>query len=316
MILTCGEALFDMFSVPRQDGNVHAVAIDGVVGGSPLNVALGLSRMGGAAGLFTRISTDMLGQRLRAFMADNGVSDRYCVATDNLTTVSLVETGPDGHPRYFIYCNGTADCSMELSDIPETLADEVSIIHLGSFATVFEPTGETLRTFAGREAARRLISFDPNVRTMVVSDLDLWRQRVDEMLPLAGIVKASDEDIGLLWPDQPLEWFVEKALVAGADLAFVTQGPEGAIAGSADGRLMHVPGVQVDVIDTVGAGDTFMAACLHHLTTADLAEKGKAQTADIGAMASFAVHASALTCTRRGADLPTLAEIEAFAAAA
>ena len=118
-----------------------------------------------------------------------------------------------------------------------------------------------------------------------------------------------------MWPDKPLEWFIEKALVAGADLAFVTRGPDGAIAGSADGRLIHVPGVRVDVVDTVGAGDTFMAACLHHLSAAGLAERGKARDADLAAMASFAVHASALTCTRRGADLPTLAEIKAFSAA-
>lgn len=315
MILTCGEALFDMFARASERAGGHGVTIDGVVGGSPLNVALGLSRMGDEAGLFTRISTDMLGRRLTAFMADNGVSDRYCVATDNPTTVSLIETGPDGHPHYSIYCNGTADCSMELSDIPASLDDAVAAIHLGSFATVFEPTGETLRTLARREAGRRFISFDPNVRTMVVPDLDLWRQRIGEMLPLAGMVKASDEDIGLLWPDKPLEWFIEQALVAGADLAFVTRGPDGAIAASADGRLMHVPGVKVDVVDTVGAGDTFMAACLHAIGAAGLMETGKARDADIGETAGFAVRASALTCTRRGADLPTLADIEAFHAA-
>ena len=314
MILTCGEALFDMFARASDSFGRHGVAIDGVVGGSPLNVALGLSRMGDEAGLFTRISTDMLGRRLSAFMDENGVSDRYCVATGNPTTVSLIETGPNGHPLYSIYCNGTADCSMELSDIPETLDDAVAAIHLGSFATVFEPTGGTLRAFAEREAGRRFISFDPNVRAMVVPDLDLWRRRIGEMLPLAGLVKASDEDIGLLWPGKPFEWFIEQALAAGADLVFVTRGPDGAIAASADGRLIHVPGVAVGVVDTVGAGDTFMAACLHALAAAGLLDRGRARAADIAAMAGFAVRASALTCTRRGADLPTLAEIDAFAA--
>ena len=311
MIVTCGEALFDMF-VGARPGDLYGVRVDGVVGGSPLNVALGLSRMGTDAALFTRISTDTLGSRLRGFMAENGISDRYCVSTDNLTTVSMVTTNEAGHPRYAIYCNGTADCSMEPSDIPETLDDAVNVIHLGSFATVFEPTGETLRTFARQHAETRFISFDPNVRTMVVSDLDLWRTRIDEMLPLSGIVKASDEDVGLLWPDKPLEWFIEKALVAGAQIAIVTRGPDGAIVGAADGRLMHVPGVTVDVVDTVGAGDTFMAACLHHLSAADLANRAKARDADIGEMVRFAIKASALTCTRRGADLPTLAEIDAF----
>ncbi len=313
MIITCGEALYDMFVGDHAGGNQFAVTVEGVVGGSPLNVALGLARMGTDTGLLTRVSTDMLGQRMRAFMAQNGISDRYCVATDNLTTISLVDTGPDGHPRYYIYCKGTADCSLEVGDLPDSLSDDVSIVHLGSFATVFEPTGEALRTLARREADQRFISLDPNVRTVVVPDLDLWRQRIDEMLPLAGIVKASDEDIGLMWPGKPLEWFAEKALVAGADIVMVTRGPDGAIAASADGRLMHLPGIAVDVVDTVGAGDTFMAACLHTLTEQDAARRGVARDVDIGEMARFAVKASALTCTRRGADLPTLAEIAAFA---
>lgn len=311
MIVTCGEALFDMFVGPRP-GDPHGVTVDGVVGGSPLNVALGLSRMGTDAALFTRLSTDALGAKLRAFMAENAISDRYCVETDNLTTVSMVTTDEAGHPHYAIYCNGTADCSMELSDIPKTLDEAVRVIHLGSFATVFEPTGETLRTFAQQHADSRFISFDPNVRAMVVSDFDLWRTRIDEMLPLSGIVKASDEDIQLLWPGQPVEWFIEKALVAGAQIAIVTRGPDGAVVGAADGRLTHVPGIKVDVVDTVGAGDTFMAACLHHLSAAGLADRARATSADIGEMVRFATRASALTCKRRGANLPTMAEIDAF----
>ncbi|WP_306117230.1 MULTISPECIES: carbohydrate kinase [unclassified Roseitalea] len=312
MILTCGEALYDMFVGDHAGGKRFAVTVDGVLGGSPLNVALGLVRMGTPAALFTRVSTDMLGRRMRAFMAENGISDAYCVPTDNPTTLSLIETDDSGHPHYSIYCKGTADCSLQVGELPAALGEDIAIVHLGSFATVFEPVGEALRTLARREAERRFISFDPNVRTMVVADLDLWRQRIDEMLPLAGIVKASDEDIGLLWPGKPLEWFAEKALVAGADIALITRGPDGAIAASADGRLTHVPGIEVDTVDTVGAGDTFMAASLHRLTAHAAARRRAARDVDIVELARFAVKASALTCTRRGADLPTLAEIAAF----
>lgn len=313
MIITCGEALFDMFAGESQTGRAFGVSIDGVIGGSPLNVSLGLSRMGSQTGLFTRISTDIFGEKLSAFMKANTISDQYCVTTDQYTTLAIVSTDETGHPRYFIYTNGTADCSMEMSDIPATLGEDVEAIHLGSFATALNPSGQVLRAFARQNADRCLISFDPNIRAMVIPDMDVWRDCVDEMLPLAGIVKASDEDLSMLYPGQELEAFIARALSEGADLACVTRGPDGAIVGSADGRLVHVPGRKVDVIDTVGAGDTFQAATLHYLSAQNALKKGAARDVDISEMAQFAVNAAALTCTRRGADLPTLAQISAFA---
>ncbi|MEL6921389.1 MAG: carbohydrate kinase, partial [Pseudomonadota bacterium] len=292
--------------------NPHAVSVDGVVGGSPLNMALGLARMGNRVSLFTRISDDAFGQRLRSFMAHHGINDSYCVATDQPTTLAMVETDENGHPTYSIYSSGTADCSMEMSDIPVSLDARDRLIHLGSFATVLDPSGETLRAFAKQNADTHFITYDPNVRMVVVPDIDQWRDKTEELLPIAGMVKASDEDLGLIYPDKPLEWFIEKSLTAGADMCIVTKGPDGALIGSADGRLVPIPGVKVDVVDTVGAGDTFMAASMHYLAVHGACEKGKARDVDLIEMGRFAVTAAAITCTRRGADLPSLADIDAF----
>ncbi|MEM0898963.1 MAG: carbohydrate kinase [Pseudomonadota bacterium] len=316
MIITCGEALFDVFADGAAgEADPFAISARGVVGGSPLNVALGLSRMGSKSGIFTRVSTDALGQKLSAFLDENGVSRQFCVTTDkHYTTFVLIQTKPDGQPDYAIYCNGTADCSMEMADIPETLSDDVKVIHLGSFATVLPGTGDVHRAFAKREAAQRFITYDPNVRTMVEPDLDRWREINDDLVPIANFVKASDEDLHILYPDRPIEHFAEDVISKGADICIVTCGPDGALIMSKDGQVHQVSGVTVDVKDTVGAGDTFQAACLHFLEKHDAFSSEKLAQLDLLEMGNFATHAAALTCTRRGADLPTGAEIEAFMA--
>lgn len=315
MFITCGEALFDIFAGPAADGSPFGLSMNAVIGGSPLNVGLGMARMGHDSSMFTRVSKDLFGQRLRAFMKHNGISDRYVVETDRNTTLAVIEKRPDGQPNYSFYFNGTADCSMEQSDIPARLRDEDRIIHFGSFATLVEPTASTLSAFARREKDSRFISFDPNIRAMVIPDLDLWRAKADEMLAMASFVKASDEDIELLYPGTTLEAFLDRALAAGVDVACVTKGADGALAASADGRRVSVPGRTVKVEDTVGAGDTFQAASLHFIASAGLARRGQARSVDLQAMAEFAVAAAAITCSRMGADLPTRAEVEALVTA-
>ena len=314
MFITCGEALFVIFTGPSESGDPHGLGMRGVIGGSPLNVALGLSRMGNRASLFTRLSNDMFGRNIRAFMKDVKISDEYCVSTDQQTTLAMILTGPDGHPDYSLYTKGTADCSMEMSDIPDELDANDQVIHMGSFATALPESGAVLREFAKREAGKRFIAFDPNVRKIVIPEKEPWFKMIDEMLPITNFVKASDEDLEFLYPGRPLQAFIDQSLEAGADVACVTRGPDGALAQSASGAKVDLPGRKVGVIDTVGAGDTFQAACLHYLGAAGLAKKGAAQNVDLESMVRFAIDAAALTCTRRGADLPTLAEIEAFRA--
>ncbi len=313
MFITCGEALFDVFATGGSpSGAPHGVGFDGVIGGSPLNVALGLSRMGNRASLFTRLSNDMFGRSIRAFMDEMNIGEQYCVATDQQTTLAMILTGSDGHPEYSLYTQGTADCSMEMGDIPSTVDMRDQIIHLGSFATAQPESGAVLRAFAQQQASDRFVSFDPNCRPIVIPALEPWHAMVDSMLPIAGFVKASDEDLAFMYPDEPLEAFMDKALEAGAEIVCVTRGPDGALAANAKGERIEVPGKKVDVQDTVGAGDTFQAASLHYLASKQLAQKKIARDADLEEMVEFAISAAALTCTRRGADLPTLEEINEF----
>lgn len=311
MYLCCGDSLFDLFSGPSTDP--HGIILDGHVGGSPLNVALGLSRLGNHSRFFTRISTDMFGRRIGAFMKENGIDDGPCVETSQNTTLAVIGLKDDNSADYAFYTNGTADCSVTVDDLPSTLDPGIRIVHFGSYSTVIEPTATALATLAEQASTDRFVSYDPNLRIMVEPDIELWRQRVTTLSKAAAFVKASDEDVSMLHPGKAPEIFAAEAISNGADLVCITLGGDGAFAFSADGREVRVPGVSVAVVDTVGAGDTFQAACLHWLGAEGLARKGEARSADIDAMARFAVKAAALTCTRRGADLPTLADIEAFA---
>lgn len=308
MYLCCGDSLFDMFTGPSSDP--YGVTIDGHVGGSPLNVALGLARMGNHSRFFTRVSSDMFGRRISDFMTDNGIDASLCVPTKQNTTLAMIGLKADNSADYVFYTDGTADCSMIADDLPAELDPAIRVIHFGSYSTAIEPTASTLAALAARESERRFVSYDPNLRTMIEPDIDIWRGTVAAMTRAAAFVKASDEDIEQLATSP--EKFAADAIASGVDLVCVTLGNNGAFAFSADGRETRLPGIAVDVADTVGAGDTFQAACLHWLGAQGLTQKGKAHAADLDAMAGFAVKAAAVTCTRRGADLPTLSDVEDF----
>jgi fructokinase len=310
MYLCCGDSLFDMFSSPSDDA--FGIALDGHVGGSPLNVALGLARMGDHARFFTRVSTDMFGRRLAAFMDKNGIDRGLCVETNQNTTLAVIGLKDDNSADYAFYTDGTADCSVTADDLPERLDAAVRVLHFGSYSTVIEPTATALATLAAREGEERFVSYDPNLRVMVVPDLDIWRAKFREMVQAASFVKGSDEDVDALYSGHKPDEFAADAIAGGAEIVCVTLGSNGVLAYSADGREVRTPGIEVSVVDTVGAGDTFQAACLHWLGAQGLTRKGAARAADLEAMTAFAVKAAAVTCSRRGANLPTLAEIEEF----
>lgn len=307
MFLCCGDALFDLFALPEeQSGSIH---LEGRVGGSPLNVAVGLVRMGCPTSYLAKNSKDMFGRRIEKYLADNGVGTGDLISSDRNSTLAMVETGPDGSARYVFYTEGTADRSIFDSELPSTLERDVGCLHVGSYTTATEPTSSSLLTLVKREAPERFIAYDPNIRPTIEDDLDLWRQRLTDFGSHADFIKASDEDLELLYPGQSPDKFAADRIGKGASLVFITRGEGGALGFSSDGRSARVEGIDVEVVDTVGAGDTFQAASLQFLAARDLLSDA-ASGVDLEAILSFATLAASITCTRRGADLPTLAEVE------
>ncbi|MFP7632548.1 carbohydrate kinase family protein [Pseudomonas veronii] len=306
MYLVCGEALFDFFSEDDPSGQASKLNYKAIAGGSPFNVAVGLRRLGIEAALFGGVSTDFLGQRLLQVLRDEGVNPQFLVEFAAPTTLAMVAVGADGSPQYSFRGEGCADRQLTRAHLP-TLGDEVRGLHVGSFSLVVQPIGDTLLALVQRESGKRLISLDPNVRLNPQPDIQLWRERVAELVKYADLIKVSDEDLHLLYPDQSPESVLEGWLQHRCQLVFLTRGGNGASVFSRQHVHWSQPAVKVVMADTVGAGDTFQAALIAWLTEQQLDSiEGLQQLtrAQIDAMLGFAIRAAAMTCGKTGPDLP------------
>ncbi|MEL7560143.1 carbohydrate kinase [Stutzerimonas chloritidismutans] len=310
MYLVCGEALFDVFVAPAGVSR-NRLSLDAVAGGSPFNVAVGLARLGTPSALFTGLSRDHLGQQLRQVLEDEGVDRDYLIDFDAPTTLAMVALGAQGAPVYSFRGEGCAD-RLPREEHLAPLSDEISGIHVGSYSIVTAPMADTLLSLVRRESERRLISLDPNVRLNVEPDVARWRERVEAIAALAHLIKVSDEDLALLYPGEAPESVAKRWLQGGCELVALTRGREGAQLFSRRQGVFYVPAVAVNVRDTVGAGDTFQAALLSflHNQQLDTAQAlAQIQREQLQALLTFAVQAAAITCSRRGPDLPYRYEI-------
>lgn len=308
MFLVCGEALFDFF-LESEAGPASALYA-ARAGGSPFNVAIGLARLGEVSGLLTGLSTDLLGQRLAAVLADEGVSTAYAIPTDRPTTISLVGLDTAGVPAYQFYKNGSADTGVSPADLP-ALGAEVTGLHFGSYSLAAAPVADAAAALAERYSDR-FVSLDPNVRPTVEPDMAIWRMRLSALYPRATLVKISAEDLDLLHPGVTAERFAADLIGRGVGLVVVTDGGDTAMGWTASGHHATATPPRVTVVDTVGAGDTFQAALIARLLRAPggpRAGVADLDTRGLAALLSFAARAASITCSRRGADLPRLAEL-------
>jgi fructokinase len=307
MFVVCGEALMDVFAA---GDTPTGMALDARIGGSPFNVAVGLARLGQPVSFFGAVGRGFLGQRLLRALHDEGIGTACTPVLDAPTTLSLVGLDARGVPSYSFYGEGGADRQLPMAAL-DTLPAGLRAIHFGSYAMVVEPVASTQRALVERERSRCLIAYDPNIRLNVEPDLERWRATLAWMAARAHVLKVSDEDLGLLYPGTDAAALAQRWLDAGVGLVVVTRGGEGA-EGWARGLHVRVAPQKIAVVDTVGAGDTFQAALLVWL-----AERGRLAPAatkdwtegDLHAALDFAGRAAAITCSRRGADLPRRNEL-------
>lgn len=307
MFLVCGEALFDVFATGETP---TGLSMDARIGGSPFNVAVGLARLGQPVAFLSQVSRGFLGERLMRALSLEGVDTSTVQRSDAPTTLSLVGVDARGVPAYAFYGEGCADRRLDESAL-DALPAGIRAIHLGSYATVVGATAATQRTLVERFQGRALIAYDPNIRLNVEPDLAVWREQIAWMLPRTHLLKVSDEDLGLVWPGLAPAEFASRALAQGVKTVVVTRGGEGALGWTAAAQV-EVPPVRVTVADTVGAGDTFQAALLTWLAEHEALGGAALGALDAAALADalgFAARAAAITCSRRGADLPRRSEL-------
>jgi fructokinase len=307
MFVVCGEALMDVFAAGETP---TGMALDARIGGSPFNVALGLARMGQPVSFFGAVSSGFLGQRLLRALQVEGIDTTCASQVDAPTTLSLVGLDSRGVPSYSFYGDGGADRMLPMSALAQVPAG-VRAVQVGSYAMVVEPVASTQRALIEREQGRSVIAYDPNIRLNVEPDLGRWRAALEWMVPRTQLLKVSDEDLGLLYPGADMATLAKHWLAGGVSLVVVTRGSEGAQAWARGAHVNSAPH-RVAVVDTVGAGDTFQAALLTWLAEHDrLAPQALVDWTEpeLAALLDFAGRAAAITCSRRGADLPRRSEL-------
>jgi fructokinase len=283
---------------------------EAVPGGSPANVAVGLARLGVPARLLARIAADPLGRRIRNHLAGNGVDLSWAVKAGEPTSLAIVAVGPDGSPEYDFRVEGTADWQWRDAELTGVLDDQVVALHGGSLAFTMPPGADALGRLFERAGDTATVSYDPNCRPLLMGAPQTVRDRIEGLVALADVVKVSAEDLAWLLPGRPPEQVAGEWLAKGPAIVAVTLGPGGVMAAGGAG-IVRRPGRRVAIVDTVGAGDSFMSALLAGLHRRGLlgvdrrTQLGAVDTDTLSAVLDEAVLASAITCTRHGADPPT-----------
>ncbi len=312
MIYICGEALFDVFAGEVSD---HGIAMQACVGGSPLNVAVGVARLGSQVGLLTGISMDWLGDALVRHLQKENVDISYSPRLNRPTTVSFVGVGTDGVPSYAFYGAGAADRSLTDADMPKSLSD-VRAIHFGSFSAIVDSSASAYEGLL-RRMEGVLVSYDPNVRTEVEPFIARWRERMSLMSRSAHLIKISEEDFNLLYPGIEPGEKVKQWLERGVGLVVMTRGGDGACAWAVGGHYTELAARPVDLVDTVGAGDAFQSGLLSWLDKKNMLAPASFATLtaeQTGEMLAYATDASAVVCARRGADMAYASEVSQVSA--
>ncbi len=306
MIVCCGEAVIDF--LPRKTA-AGETAYQPFNGGSIFNTAIALSRLGIPTGFFSGLSSDFFGDGLKAGLKASKVGLKYTKFWDRPSTLAFVKL-EDGHARYSFFDDNSAGRMLTRKDLPK-LAPGVTALHFGSISLIEEPGAATLEALLKREARKRVICLDPNIRPSLINNRRSYLARINRMIALSDIVKISNEDVVWMTGKKDLTGAARKWLKAGAKIVVVTKGSEGVEAFTKRFDI-SLPSVKVKVADTVGAGDTFTAGLLTALVRAKRLDKSA--LAAIGEEAlrealSFAARAAAMTVSRPGADPPWAREL-------
>jgi fructokinase len=307
MLISCGDALIDFVPTRNTDGRE---AVMPAVGGSCLNVAIGMARLGAPTGFVGGISTDLFGQMIADHATASNVELALATSSDHQTTLAFVRiVAGESHYAFYDAETATRNWTYRRGTIPFAT---VEAVHFGSTTLVNDRGAAETKALIAAARALSTISFDPNCRPNLVKDKPAYLARMAEFADSADLIKMSDVDFAYLFGDEPIHQRAGTLLARGASLVVITRGNSGAIAWHAGAGQIEVAAPKVEVADTIGAGDSFQAALLFALHKQG--RLARQQLKDIGAdelrrALSFAANCAGLTCTRPGADPPWSHEI-------
>ncbi len=316
-LLTCiGEILIDFLPFGA-DGTTTGFSMH--PGGGPFNVAVGLARLEQPVAFASKVSSDFFGRYLRSYVESQGIDARFLLTSDTAPSTLAFVAMEAGEPVFTFYGEGTADTLLRLEELPAALFEETAILHFGGISLLRGTTPGAVLTTVEQLKGQALLSFDPNMRPKLIHEERSYRNVLQSFFRLADLVKISAADIAWLAPGQPVEQVAIDLLDQGAAMVIVTQGSAGVLAlraaSAGEPERWQVPPVQVQVADTVGAGDAFSAGLLSALFQQGVSSRVallKLPTDAITEALHFATTVAALTCGRTGANPPHSAEVKQF----
>lgn len=307
-VAVLGEALIDL--IVGEDG-----AYRPHLGGSPYNVAIGLARQGIDVSYLSPFSDDSFGDRLRDALRNEGIATPIARRSLWPTSLALVTIDSHGMPSYRLYREGIADKDTSFEEIRTNLPENLKVFHTGSLAITPSQLPKIHDLFALMHEHGVVISLDINIRLRASIDTEAYLKGVLSLLPLADIVKASDEDLEPFQFASSPRGAAERAYEQmGSGMLVLTEGNGGALLHTAKGKIEKASYPIAKIEDTVGAGDTFHSAFLASLCRAN-AIKGPYRDIDadvLGDAVDFACAAAAINISRAGCSPPTQTEVEAF----
>ena len=305
MILCAGEALIDM--LPRESAAGEACFAP-YPGGAVFNTAIALGRLGVETRFFCPLSDDLFGTKLRAALEASGVDHSLCPAVARPCTLAFVSL-QNGQARYAFYDRETALRAMTRDDLP-ALPQSVKLLFMGGISLVDGPCADAFEALA-MQAQNRILMLDPNIRPGFITDEAAYRARLGRLLARADIVKLSDEDLHWLMGAGDVAELARTLCKQGPQIVVITEGADGARAFTGAG-VAQASAERVEVVDTVGAGDTFNAGFLAGLLRNGLPGRAGLATLDPGALKqalSLGARAAAVTVSRAGANPPWAGEL-------
>ncbi|MFM1985705.1 MAG: hypothetical protein RLZZ295_871 [Actinomycetota bacterium] len=298
-IWVCGEVLIDL--IPGADG----VRVPHV-GGGPANTAKALARLGHDVQFIDGISSDQYGVMSRKELLDDEVKLDLALKSEKPTCLAIVSLAENGGASYEFEIDGTATFDFSLDWLPDPSRYKPNVLHIGTLVTVIQPGADVLYNWAIRVAEFAPIVFDPNIRPAVMGDRDKYQMAVEKWAAISSVIKVSDDDMAWLYPDQKYQDVAQRWINDGAALVVITRGADGLLGITAYGAV-EVPGVKIEVADTVGAGDTVGAIIVEAMI-----EKGILNLTDevLKATLHRAAVAAGVTCSRKGAQPPYKHELK------
>ncbi len=309
--VVCGETLIDLVQSEAADADSFSSTWLALSAGGPMNSAVALGKLGGDTHFLGRISRDAFGRQLRQHILEANVNLDLATESSQATSIAVVSLDELGVASYTFHFHDTANFGWQIDDLPELSSDDW--LHIASLSCIVSPGAEVLLDWM--RDVRAGVSYDINVRPTVITDPDAYWSKVQPWLRAVGrrrgIVKASDEDIKFLAEaagsgaaqdaGDPVELAGLWVEQYGLGLAVITLGPGGGVAIEPGGNITRVPGFPTKVVDTVGAGDTFMAGFLDGWVKLELS---------LEASLERGAAAASIVCARRGAQPPTSAEVD------